>query len=120
MNKIFIRCSVAVIVGTMFNSCTGDFEDLNKKPDALVAANINASMMGQMFAQSQYNAMYGPASPFQIAQSLFADLYCEYFATTQVNFDSDRHTQVGGWSESAWNSFYNAAAPQIKFVEDFT
>jgi hypothetical protein len=120
MNKIFLRWSVAVLVGTMFNSCTGDFEDLNKKPDALVAANINASMMGQMFAQSQYNAMYGQASPFQIAQSLFADLYCEYFATTQVNFDSDRHTQVGGWSESAWNSFYNTAAPQIKFVEDFT
>ena len=46
--------------------------------------------------------------------------YAQYFATTQVNFDSDRHVQVGGWSNGAWNYFYGQAAPVIQFVEEFT
>ena len=56
---------------------------------------------------------------FQISQNLFSDLYAQYFATTQSNFDSDRYLQVGRWSDLCWGSFYTQAAPNIKFVEDF-
>jgi hypothetical protein len=104
----------------IFNSCTNNFEELNTRPDAIIASKVDASLLGQAFAQSQYFGMFGEHWRFQISQSLFADLYAQYFATTQVNFDSDRHVEVGRWIDAGWVSFYQVAAPQLKFVEDFT
>lgn len=118
--KIIKYLVVLLITTVIFYSCTGDFEELNTQPDAIIASNVNASLLGQAFAQSQYFGMKGSAGPFQLYQSLFGDLYAQYFANTQINFDSDRHIQVGGWSNGAWVEFYNTSAPQIKFVEDFS
>lgn len=121
MNLRTIKYSVPLIAGmALFGGCTGEFEELNTKPDAILTSTIDASMIGPMYAHAQFNAMFGPPGPFQLGQSLFGDLYAQYFATTQVNFDSDRHTQVGRWTDGAWNHFYNTAARSIKFTEDFT
>lgn len=121
MNLRNIKYSLPfVVAAALFNSCTGDFEELNTKPDAILSTSIDGSMIGPMFAHAQFNGMFGPAGPFQLGQSLFGDLYAQYFATTQVNFDSDRYTQVGRWTNGAWNHFYNTAARSIKFAEDFT
>lgn len=118
--KILKYSTVLLITTIALGSCTKDFEELNTQPDAIIASNVNASLLGQAFAQSQYFGMKGSAGPFQLYQSLFGDLYAQYFANTQINFDSDRHIQVGGWSNGAWVEFYNTTAPQIKFVEDFS
>lgn len=118
--KIIKYSTVLLITAVAFGSCTKDFEELNTRPDAIIASNVNASLLGQAFAQSQYFGMKGDAGPFQLYQSLFGDLYAQYFANTQINFDSDRHIQVGGWSNGAWVEFYSTTAPQIKFVEDFS
>lgn len=116
-----IKYLIVLFITTVFlYSCTGDFEELNTQPDAIIASNVNASLLGQAFAQAQYFGMKGSAGPFQLYQSLFGDLYAQYFANTQINFDSDRHIQVGGWSNGAWVEFYNTTAPQVKFVEDFS
>lgn len=114
----YLSALLLAIVG--FNSCTDNFEELNTPPNAIIATNVNASLLGQAFAQSQLAGMQNTLAQFQTAQSLFGDLYAQYFATTQVNFDSDRHTQVGGWSNGHWNNFYNLAARQIHFVEEFS
>jgi len=112
------------ISALVFYACTDNFEELNTRPDAIIASNVDAGLLGQAYANAQMRATYGApgggSGGFQTAQSLFADLYSMYFANTQVNFDSDRYTQVGGWSNGAWNNFYNLAAPVIKFVEDFS
>ena len=118
--KLFKSIFILSLGAILSNSCTDNFEELNTRPDAIITEKVDGSLLGQAFAQSQYHSMYGMHWRFQITQSLFADLYAQYFATTQVNFDSDRHTQVGGWSNAAWTSFYQLAAPQIKFVEDFS
>lgn len=125
--KIFKIASGVIMIAAVaftFNACTGDFEELNTRPDAILASNMDASYLGLTFANAQARALYGApgggTSGFQTAQSLFADLYSQYFATTATNFLSDRHTQVGGWSNGAWNYFYSQAAPVIKFVEDFS
>lgn len=118
--KIFRYSSVLLSATMLFSSCTQDFEELNTQPDAIIASNVNASLLGQAFAQSQYFGMKGSAGPFQLYQSLFGDLYAQYFANTQINFDSDRHIQVGGWSNGAWVEFYNTTAPQVQFVEEFS
>lgn len=122
--KIFnIILGVAFTVLT-FQACTEDFEALNTQPNAIIATNVDAGLLGQAYANAQARAMYGApggsTAGFQTAQSLFADLYSQYFANTATNFDSDRHTQVGGWSNGAWTYFYGQAAPVIKFVEDYS
>ena len=111
----FCICFAAIIP-----SCTDGFEELNTRPDVLTADAVDASLIGQAFAQSQWTAMHGLHWRFQISQSLFSDLYSQYFATTAANFDSDRYTEVGRWIDLAWSSFYGQAAPQIKFVEDLS
>ena len=97
-------------------SCTDDFEDINTQSDALIADNVDANLLGQAFAQSQYHGKMGLNWRYQISQSLFADLYSQYFATTASNFDSDQNFEVGRWIDLAWSSFYGNAAPQLDFV----
>ena len=111
---------LALFVGVGINSCTDDFEEINTDPLALTADKVDASLIGLAFAQTQYATINGLHWRFQISQNLFSDLYAQYFATTQSNFDSDRYLQVGRWSDLCWGSFYGQAAPNIKFVEDFT
>ncbi len=119
MKKLtFILC--LAIAGFSLNSCTEDFEELNTDPGSLIADNVDASLLGQAFARSQYHARYGQNWRYQIGQNLFADLYSQYFATTASNFDSDRYVEVGRWIDLGWSSFYTEAAPNIKFVEDLT
>lgn len=106
------------IVG-LLSGCTKNFEEINTRPDALIASKVDVSLLGQGFANAQYNTVNGLHWRFQISENLFSDLYCQYFATTAANFDSDRYVEVGRWSDLAWGSFYGQAAPAIKFVEDF-
>ena len=112
---LFLFCLTAIVP-----SCTDGFEELNTRPDVLTADAVDASLLGQAFAQSQWTSMHGLHWRFQISESLFSDLYSQYFATTAANFDSDRYTEVGRWIDLAWTSFYGQAAPQIKFVEDLS
>ncbi len=107
-------------VSFIIEGCTENFEELNTNPLALTEDKVDASLIGLAFAQTQYNTVNGLNWRFQISQNLFSDIYCQYYATTQSNFDSDRYTQVGRWADLAWSSFYGEAAPNIKFVEDFT
>lgn len=110
---------ILILSASLSSSCTEGFEELNTNPNALIASNVDASLLGQAFANAQYTAMHGLHWRFQISQSLFSDLYSQYYATTAANFDSDRYVEVGRWIDLAWGSFYGQAAPGMKFVEDF-
>lgn len=116
--------TVLVVLTAMLSftvsSCTDDFMDLNSPPHLISEENIDVGLLGQAFAQSQYYGMYGLHWRFQISQSLFSDLYSQYFATTAENFDSDQYVEVGRWIDLAWRSFYEVAAPQAYFVETFS
>ena len=118
--KYLLVPTLILTLGLGVNSCTDDFEEINSDPLALTADKVDASLIGLAFAQTQYATMNGLHWRFQISQNLFSDLYAQYYATTQSNFDSDRYLQVGRWSDLCWTSFYGQAAPNIKFVEDFT
>ncbi|NND35257.1 MAG: SusD/RagB family nutrient-binding outer membrane lipoprotein [Saprospiraceae bacterium] len=117
--KFYKLYMVMLAVALIGFSCTDDFDELNTDPLALTADKVDASLIGLAFAQTQYRSMYGGGG-YQIAQNLFADMWCQYFAVTHPNFPSDRYTQVGRWSNSAWTTFYGQAAPNVKFTEDFT
>lgn len=117
----YLKIYIFVLSAIIFTfGCTDNFEEINTDPLSLTSDKVDASLIGLAFAQTQYNTVNGVHWRFQISQNLFSDLYCQYFATTQPNFDSDRYTQVGRWADLAWSSFYGQAAPNIKYVEDFT
>ena len=111
-----------------FSGCTEDFDELNTDPTNLTETSINLTTIGLVFSQSQHSAMLhlpiGPVSfypwRFQTSQSLFSDIYVQYFATTAANFDSDKNVIVGGWNAATWGGFYSDCAPQLKFFEEFT
>lgn len=116
-----LRHSILLLATIVLSGgCTGDFEELNAPPGAIIVDEADDTQLGQAFAQSQFFGMKGSAEAFHLFQSLFGDLYAQYFANTQIDFDSDRNVQVGAWADNAWTEFYTATAPQVKFAEDFT
>ena len=109
--------AVAVLAG----SCTEDFNELNTDPKNLTVDQLSQSEYGSVVRAAQYSPLYlpfGGRGAFQLTQSLFADIYANYFATTAPNFDSDKFILVGGWLNGSFNYFYGTAAPQIKNAED--
>ncbi len=127
MNTIkYIILLLTITLG--FSGCTEDFNELNTDPTNLTETGVDLTTIGLVFAQSQHSAMlHTPIGPvawypwrFQTSQSLFSDVYAQYFATTAANFDSDKNVIVGGWNAATWDGFYSYCAPQLKFFEDFT
>ena len=120
--SILSQLAILSLFAGLFIGCTNDFDEVNTNPLTLTEDFLreNPSSLELAFGQAQYFAMNGLHWRFQISQNLFSDLWCQYYATTQINFDSDRYTQVGRWADLAWGSFFGQAAPQIKLVEDLT
>jgi hypothetical protein len=87
-----------------------------------VADQLDESLLGQQFAQSQFHGMRGNpgGGGLQIGKNLFVDLYAQYFATTFENFDSDQYIQVGSWANAAWNYIYGTPGPQIAALVEYT
>src|SRR5690606_39110207 len=109
--RILMTCLMVTLIGV---SCTKNFDDVNTPKDVLV---MDPTLMGQAFAQSQYSAMCGQ---YQQTQNLFADIYAQYFATTQPNFDCDQFVEVGNWTNTGFNYFYGSSAPQLLQVVRYT
>jgi len=125
-NIKYIILLLTITIG--FSGCTEDFDELNTDPTNLTESSIDLTTIGLVFAQSQHGAMlHSPIGPtsfypwrFQTSQSLFSDIYVQYFATTAANFDSDKNVIVGGWNAATWDGFYSHCASQLKFFEEFT
>ena len=49
---------LAILLIGLF-ACTKKFDALNTPPDQITTKNLNANLLGQMFASSQYIGMYG-------------------------------------------------------------
>lgn len=103
--------------------CTEDFAEINTDPKNLTADALGQGEFGLIFATALYTPVHiglNDRGSFQLAHSLFADIYSNYMATTAPNFDSDKFTLVGNWLNGAYVDFYRDAAPAIKYVEDYS
>ncbi|AHM63015.1 hypothetical protein D770_23850 [Flammeovirgaceae bacterium 311] len=105
-----------LLLGT--GSCTDHFDELNTPDNVIAADNLDGALLGQAFAQTQWNAIAGDR--YQVGQNLFADIYAQYFATTKNNFWSDMFEENPRWGDWWYEEFYGETAPQIYFVEQFT
>jgi hypothetical protein len=110
---------IALIASTVaFHACTDKFEDLNTDKTKLTA--IDKSAVGNAFAAAQWRGVFGDRGPFQLMQSLFADLHSQYYATITTGFSSDRNVMVGNWLNGAWGNFYGQQVPPLLVVLDAT
>ena len=104
------------------SSCTDDFNELNTDPKNLTVDQLSQSDYGGVVRAALYSPLFLPANgngAFQLSQSLFSDIYANYFATTAPNFDSDKFILVGGWLNGVFGYFYGQAAPQIQYAEEY-
>lgn len=111
--------TIALAMGT-FSTCTDHFDELNVPENQIIVDDIDASLLGQAFAQSQFYGLNGDNQAFQRSQSLFSDEYAQYFATTEANFDSGNFLEVMSWTSRYYDDVYSRAAPQLLFVEQTT
>lgn len=118
MKKIrlyIIASSLVLVTAIGISSCTDKFEEYNTDKTRLT--ELDASAVGNAFAASQYR---GIAFSWQTFQSLFGDLYAQYFGNIAQNFNSDRNVMVGNWLNGAFNNFYNSAIPPMLGVLENT
>lgn len=116
--KICKTILLMVLVST--SACTKNFDKVNTPADRISTGNMNIGLIGQAFALSQYQGFFGTPYIWQQAQNLFADLYCQYYATIADYFSSDQYVDVVDWPDLTWWEFYSVPAPQLLEVEQFT
>lgn len=96
---------------TVFQACTKDFDELNT--DKTKITELDSSTFPYLFSKAQSASSYA-FWRYQVAQNLFADLYCQYFALTATYFPSDRYTMRMDWLQWHWIPIYTEAVPQLK------
>ena len=92
-------------------SCTDKFDDINTNKNAL--SNLSAGQLPFLFSKAQSVATNNGWN-YQIAQNLFHDQYCQYFANTTTYFPSDRLVIRFDWIRAAWNPIYSEVIPQLQ------
>jgi len=118
MKKTIIYGLLIICFAMLFSACTKDFEKLNT--DKTKISTIDNASLEYVFSAAQYGGTFGQGGPFQLFEALYADLQCQYFATTQKNFGSDRNQMVGNWLNGGWNHFYGTANAQLSVVLENT
>ena len=119
--SLYIKLTVVSLMGVLLTgtlSCTKNFDKVNIPSNQIVAGKVDASLIGQEFAYAEYYGL--SAWQYQEGENLYADVYAQYFATTQPSFNSDQYAEQGTWTNIMWNNFYSNPAPQLLFVENFT
>lgn len=111
--------SLMVLLVIISFSCTKDFKKTNTPANQLIADNLDIKLLGQVFANSQFFGLCGDNQSFQRSHSLFSDLYAQYFAATEPNFDSDKFIEVQGWTNRYYNDVYSNGLPGTLFVKNF-
>ena len=104
--SVALSCSIALAM-----SCTDNFDEFNTDKNKLSV--LTPSMLPFLFSKVQSVAT-NDGGNYQIAQNLFHDQYCQYFANTTTYFPSDRLVIRMDWIRAAWNPIYTEVVPQLQ------
>ena len=87
--------------------CTSNFDSLNINPNAptLDDPAVATAAADGLFSAAISNGLMR-SFEFQRVQSLYADLYAQYFANAIGYFASDRYQVNQAWLNAGWNLFY--------------
>ncbi len=118
--KNLLKFISVLLVAVFLGACTKNFDEINTNPKAITLASLDKSSYGLVAKRAiVYTTYLRNSSGMQTYHSLFGDVYANYFATTHPNFLSDRYVLVGSWLNGSLRSFYQNAAPPIKYCVDF-
>ncbi|MEX2573846.1 MAG: SusD/RagB family nutrient-binding outer membrane lipoprotein [Balneolaceae bacterium] len=108
---------LAVLLIAIAAGCTDGFDAMNTPKDELTVEQIDGSLLGQAFAQSQYTGTMGEI--YWWCYMHYTDKYSQVTATTHPNFDSDMYGMIGR-EILCWDNYYTVPAVQQNFVEEFS
>src|SRR5258706_2946966 len=94
-------------------SCTKTFQDTNTNKNTI--ATIGPSTLPFLFSHAENIATVN-AGNYQVAQNLFADQYCQYFACEATYFPSDRLVIRQDWVGAKFNPYYSGELPALQTV----
>jgi hypothetical protein len=121
-NEFLTLVLAGLLVSFIFSGCTDDFEEINT--NVRVLSELDVSSIGNMYASVQYYGFF--MKNHQVAQVLFADHYCQYFANISFGFPSDRYVLVNWWRDFTWNGndffpgFYRSVAGNLADILEAT
>ncbi|MDO6435406.1 SusD/RagB family nutrient-binding outer membrane lipoprotein [Flavitalea sp. BT771] len=106
------RLQVLMIIGVIMCtvSCTKNFEQINTDKNTI--PTIGPLELPFLFSRAEEVATTNAAN-YQIAQNLFADQYCQYFACEATYFPSDRLVIRQDWVGANFNPIYSSVLPQL-------
>lgn len=95
------------LAGLLFQGCTKNFDEINTDPNRPSLSNpaVAAGAANALFSSAISRGLM-EAGEFQRVQALYADLYGQFFATSQGYFASDRYQINQGWLNFGWQLFY--------------
>ncbi len=117
-NQDYLLIGMSTYILMFAVSCTKNFDEINIPSNQIVAAKVDASLLGQTFASAQYHGLLGGS--YQAGHNLYSDHYAQYFAQTHPTFTSDQYVEQGTSITRMWDEFYTTPAPQLFFVENYT
>lgn len=92
----------------VITGCTEHFEERNTSPMGL--ATLEAADLKSLFPNALYR---GWNISYQTGQNLTADMYCQFFNTTQPAFMSHRYIINQQWMASTWTGLYVSTMPSL-------
>ena len=103
--SVALLCSIVLAM-----SCTDDYDEINTNTNKISV--LGPAQIPFLFSKAQSTATNNGWN-YQIAQNLFHDQYCQYFANTTTYFPSDRLVIRMDWIRAAWNPIYTEVVPQL-------
>jgi hypothetical protein len=102
-------------VGILFFSsgCTKNYKDVNTNKNSI--ATVTPAVIPFLFTHAEDIATVSQAH-YQVAQNLFADQYCQYFACEATYFGSDRLAINQNWVGDNFNPYYTDVLPQLQTI----
>ncbi|HVW60236.1 MAG TPA: SusD/RagB family nutrient-binding outer membrane lipoprotein [Puia sp.] len=112
LNRRLQMAAIAVILLGSF-SCTKNYEQINTDKSKIPTAG--PSELPFLFSRAEEVGTTNSGN-YQVAQNLFADQYCQYFACEATYFPSDRLVIRQDWVGANFNPIYSDVMPQLRTI----
>jgi hypothetical protein len=94
-------------------SCTKNYTDVNTDKNKI--ATVSPAIVPFLFSHAEDIGTVNQGN-YQIAQNLFADQYCQYFACEATYFGSDRLVINQNWVGANFSPYYTDVLPQLQSI----
>jgi len=121
--KISVLIMVLFMPTVFFQSCTKDFEDINKNPKGITNKDLETDfkLVGEQFKQVLLNVYtFTPEWKFQLQQNLIGDVYSGYMLPPTPfagNSNNVTYNLIDGWNGFPWSIAYNDVMAPLLAIE---